>query len=349
MLGGRRRAYGYGEEVTSTLTGPRPTPLSRVWSSSQIIADDLQGEDLSDVLEMHADASAWWVMPRQAEPSLQLLDAAHALDLDHLVLKDLTADDQRAKFDDVGAARVVLTNAVVLNPDRVELAVHPVSLVVTDRALICLNDPPEQAFDPAALLSQRVEALAQGGVDMALHVVLSAVIGSYETAVEWLEDASDELADILFEERPLNRSEQLQAFRLRTALSRLRRLTEPMRTVMTELVESLPEDQGLLARHWSMARDRHTRVANAADALRESLSSVFDTSLALADQQTNAIVKKLTGWAAIIAVPTLITGFVGMNVAFPLDGTAAGFWFYLALMVVASLGLYLAFRRRRWI
>ena len=48
--------------------------------------------------------------------------------------------------------------------------------------------------------------------------------------------------------------------------------------------------------------------------------------------------KKLTGWAAIIAVPTLVTSFVGMNVAFPLEGTAAGFWLYLAIMVVSGGG-----------
>jgi magnesium transporter len=63
----------------------------------------------------------------------------------------------------------------------------------------------------------------------------------------------------------------------------------------------------------------------------------------------NTIMKKLTAWAAIIAVPTLITGFAGMNVAFPLNGTTAGFWVVLAIMVVTAVVLYVAFRRRDWI
>ena len=88
--------------------------------------------------------------------------------------------------------------------------------------------------------------------------------------------------------------------------------------------------------------EQHHRVANAADALREALSSVFDTSLALADVRMNQIMKKLTGWAAIIAVPTLVTSFVGMNVGFPLNGTATGFWVYLAIMVAAGVVLYFA-------
>ena len=59
--------------------------------------------------------------------------------------------------------------------------------------------------------------------------------------------------------------------------------------------------------------------------------------------------KKLTGWAAIIAVPTLITGFVGMNVGFPFVGTAYGFWIYLVIMLAAALVLYLTFKRKDWI
>ena len=59
--------------------------------------------------------------------------------------------------------------------------------------------------------------------------------------------------------------------------------------------------------------------------------------------------KKLTGWAAIIAVPTLVTSFVGMNVSFPLEGTFAGFWVYFAIMVAAALVLFAIFKGRDWV
>ena len=75
-------------------------------------------------------------------------------------------------------------------------------------------------------------------------------------------------------------------------------------------------------------------------ALREALSSIFDTSLALADVRLNQIMKKLSAWAAILAVPTLVTSFVGMNVGFPLMGSGTGFWGYFLLMIAASVVLY---------
>jgi magnesium transporter len=327
-----------------------------VWSGSKIIAEDLTGEDLSDVLELHSDASAWWVLPRDHEyGAVEVRHVAHALDLDEPAIKDLLAEDKRAKFEAIGQARLVITNVVSVDKEQAKIIVHPVSMIATDRAVICLVDPTRD-FQPARLFLQRQDAIAKGGIEAAVQTIIAAVISSYEDALQWLEDSSDSLASVLFEERPLNKPEQLYAFRLRAALSQLRRLTDPMRTVMTDIVDSPPQARKaktgrdpVIGRHWVMLAEHHTRVANAADALRDALSSIFDTSLALADVRLNQIVKKLSSWAAIIAVPTLVTGFVGMNVRFPLAGSTAGFWIYLLLMVTASVVLYIVFRAKGWL
>ena len=340
----------------STAVADRPAPLSRVWSGSKIIAEDLTGEDLSDVLELHSDASAWWVLPRDRDyGAIEVRHVAHALDLDEPAIKDLLATDKRAKFEAMGQARLVITNAVSVDKDQAKIMVHPVSMIATDRAVICLVDPTPD-FQPAQLFLQRQDAIAKGGVEAALQTIITAVIRSYEDALQWLEDSSDSLSNVLFEERPLNKPEQLYAFKLRAALSQLRRLTDPMRTVLTDIVDSPPQGRKgktgrdpAIARHWVMLAEHHTRVANAADALRDALSSIFDTSLALADVRLNQIVKKLSSWAAIIAVPTLVTGFVGMNVQFPLAASTTGFWVYLLLMVTASVVLYFVFRSKDWL
>jgi len=335
--------------VTDTAT-TRPTPLSRVWSGTQILAEDLDGGDLADVLELHADASAWWVLDRQPnEVGAELRDVSKALDLDRLAIADLVAEDRRAKFEELGHSRLVITNAVTLNKATAELTVYPTSMVVTDRALVCLCNEGVEGFNLPRKLTRTQDKLAEGGVEAALHCVLVSVIDTYEDVVEWLEDSSDNLADALFEQRPLTKDEQLWAFRLRTVLSQLRRLTDPMRAVMDGLVESYGASDPATARGWNSLAEQHQRVANAADALREALSSVFDTSLALADLRMNQIMKKLTGWAGIIAVPTLVTSFVGMNVSFPLFGTVPGFWVYLAVMVAAIALLYVVFKRRDWL
>ncbi|MEW3744806.1 hypothetical protein QOZ75_29460, partial [Pseudomonas aeruginosa] len=89
-------------------------------------------------------------------------------------------------------------------------------------------------------------------------------------AVQFLEDASDQLATSLFEERPLDKSEQLRAFRLRTALSQLRRLTEPMRGVTSDIIASPAATRkgkhvvrdATISRRWTIIAEHQTRVAN---------------------------------------------------------------------------------------
>jgi magnesium transporter len=340
----------------STAVAERPAPLSRVWSGNKIIAEDLTGEDLSDVLELHSDASAWWVLPRDHDyGAIEVRHVAHALDLDEPAIKDLLAEDRRAKFEAIGQARLLITNAVAVDKDRAQIMAYPVSMIATDRAVICLVDQTPD-FQPAQLFLHNQDVIAKGGIEAAVQVVIAAVISTYEEALQWLEDSSDSLASVLFEERPLDKPEQLYAFKLRAALSQLRRLTDPMRTVMTDVLDNPPQARKgkpgrdpAIDRHWVMLSEHHTRVANAADALREALSSIFDTSLALADVRLNQIVKKLSSWAAIIAVPTLVTGFVGMNVRFPLAATTVGFWVYLVLMLAASVVLYFVFRAKDWL
>lgn len=333
--------------MTASLTGP--IPLSRVWSGAKVLAEDLVGEDLADVLDLHSGAMAWWVLDRAtAYGQEELLRLAKALDLDDLAVADLTATDQRAKFEQIGQSRLVVTNAVALDAATGDFTVHPVSVLITDRALICLADVGP-AINPARLLSIHADRLAHDGVEAALQVLLGAVVAGYGEVVTWLESASDDLAASLFEERPLSKSEHLHAFRLRKQLANLRRLTDPMRSVTADLRLSSSDQEPTVQREWTLIEEQHGRTANAADRLREELTSVFETSLALADVQLNVIMRKLSGWAAIIAVPTLVTSFVGMNVAYPLSGTTAGFWLYLLIMLAASLTLFLLFRRKDWI
>jgi len=63
----------------------------------------------------------------------------------------------------------------------------------------------------------------------------------------------------------------------------------------------------------------------------------------------NIITKKVTSWAAIIAVPTFITGFYGMNVPYPGFDKTAGFAISVAVMLCSAAILYAVFRRNDWL
>ena len=95
--------------------------------------------------------------------------------------------------------------------------------------------------------------------------------------------------------------------------------------------------------------DHVLRVAEWTDSLRDLVNSILETNLVIQSNRLNIITKKVTGWAAIIAVPTLITGYFGMNVPYPGFGHTGGFVASVATIVLAGLILYLVFKRNDWL
>jgi magnesium transporter len=95
--------------------------------------------------------------------------------------------------------------------------------------------------------------------------------------------------------------------------------------------------------------DHVIRASEWTESLRDMISSIFETNMSLSDTRMNLIMKKLTAWAAIIAVPTAVTGFFGQNVPYPGFGRQSGFWFSLILMVAIASVLYITFRRKDWL
>jgi magnesium transporter len=95
--------------------------------------------------------------------------------------------------------------------------------------------------------------------------------------------------------------------------------------------------------------DHVMRVNDSVEGLRDLLTTMYETRLAMADHTLNTVMKKLTGWAAIIAVITAVTGFYGQNVPYPGFLRPWGFWTSTIVWVGMSVGLFAFLRRRRWI
>ena len=91
------------------------------------------------------------------------------------------------------------------------------------------------------------------------------------------------------------------------------------------------------------------RAAEWTESLRDMVTTIFETNLSLQDARLNTVMKKLTGWAAIIAVPTAVTGWFGQNVPYPGFGQPWGVLFSAAVIVGVAVTLYGVFRRKGWI
>src|SRR5690606_31414170 len=123
---------------------------------------------------------------------------------------------------------------------------------------------------------------------------------------------------------PLAPSQQRHWFEMRRSLVRFHRLVVPMREAISGLMRRENAIVGAdLLPYYQDLYDHILRVSESSESLRDLVSTIVETNLSLRDYRQNLVMKKVTSWAAIVAVPTLITGFYGMNVPYPGSGSDA--------------------------
>ncbi|MEN9606861.1 MAG: hypothetical protein RL605_689, partial [Actinomycetota bacterium] len=106
---------------------------------------------------------------------------------------------------------------------------------------------------------------------------------------------------------------------------------------------------GKLMPYFQDIYDHVMRVADWTDSLRDLVTTLIETNLTIQGNRMNLVMKKVTSWAAIIAVPTAITGFYGQNVPYPGFNEVSGFWVSTGLIVLGSATLYFIFKKKDWL
>src|SRR6185295_11600457 len=134
------------------------------------------------------------------------------------------------------------------------------------------------------------------------------------------------------------------------SLVHFHRLVAPMREVVSGLMRREQTSvQEPLYPYYQDVYDHVLRAVESTDALRDLVATIVETNLSLRDYHQNQIMKKVTSWAAIIAVPTLVTGYYGMNVPYPGFARHSGFVASTALIIIISAALYGVFRSQDWL
>ena len=329
-------------------------PRTRLYRNGVLEHDDVPWPEALALL--HDETALLWidyVAPTQAE----LDEIGGALSLHPLAIEDALHPHQRPKLNRYDTHQFLAAYLLLMGADAEDDAAKTASLrryeidaFITERALITVR--PNEDFSMKGVL-ERWDGhpdLATCGVNFLLWGLLDVVIDSHFDTVQLLDEAIERLEDDVLDPAPHIRTIQASSYRLRKDLVLLRRLTLPMRDVVSSLLRSSAEAGGSrLLPYYQDLYDHVLRVTDWAESLRDLVSTVIDTNMTNQSNRMNLVMKKVTSWAAIIAVPTLITGFFGQNLTFPLINTVPGFWISCVLMVAASAVLYLQFKGRDWL
>ena len=195
-----------------------------------------------------------------------------------------------------------------------------------------------------------------GGSAFLMHTLLDAIVDDYQAIADELEDEIESLEETLLSD-PRSPA-QTELYTVKQRLARFRRYVLPVSRMLSDVVE-----QDSVAASAHRARRRATSARTSAtstttrcgSSTRCGTSRIWPTRLidlvrVEATNAQNEVTKRLTGWAAIIAVPTFIASVYGMNFELvPEDGKIFGFWFALGLMATSAITLYVYFKRRGWI
>ncbi|MCU1558590.1 MAG: magnesium transporter [Microbacteriaceae bacterium] len=303
-------------------------------------------EDISDhIVEDGCTVWADFVSPTEAD----LAVIEEELGLHRLAVEDAVHDHQRPKLDRYDSHLFLAAYAVTLNEETGELSRTEVKAFITAHALITVHGPE---FDMNQVVARwdRDSDLAKHGVAFLLWGLLDEIVDGYFETVQQLDTAMESLEDALFDDRPRDKEVQRRSFEFRKSLVELRRVVLPMREVVnTVLRRDLNAIDSEMEPYFQDVYDHVLRATEWTESLRDLVSTILETNLSIQGNRMNLIMKKVTSWAAIIAVPTAITGFFGQNLAFAGFGTVWGVWLSVGLIVGASIVLYLSFKRNDWI
>ena len=237
-----------------------------------------------------------------------------------------------------------------LNQEDGQLEAAQISCFIGPRYVLTLHEGATRTLTEAKERWRRTDNQFEGGSAFLTHTLLDVVVDDYERIANGLEDEVEDLEDIVLAAPLSPVQHQLYSVKQRTA--RLRRYVFPLQRVTETILGTqhkarVPEESHPLFRD---VQDHVMRISDQVKNIEDLAEAAIDLRRSAQAETLNDATKKLSGWAAIIAVPTLITGIYGMNLGiWPPDGSRWGFIAVVVLIILESAYLYAYFKRKDWI
>jgi magnesium transporter len=244
----------------------------------------------------------------------------------------------------------VTAYSVALDTATGELDTCDAAAFVTAHAVVTVRKDERFDIDQVIARWDQSPDLAKHGVGFLLHGLLDYIVDTHFEAVHTLDAQIEALQDQLFDDNPKDREMQRRTFQLRKSLVSLRRVVLPMREVVNSLLRrDLHVVDEAMTPYFQDVYDHVLRATEWTESLRDLVTTILETHLMVRGNRLNVIMKQVTSWAAIIAVPTAVTGFYGQNIPYPGFGQPWGFWTSTIVTAGLSAVLWKVFRRKDWL
>jgi magnesium transporter len=278
----------------------------------------------------------------------ELLKVAEQFDLPELAVEDAMQAHQRPKLEDYPEGYFLVLHTARYLDDVEEVEFGEVHVFTgAGYVIVVRHGAASELSEARRRLEEHPELLREGPV-AAVWAILDKIVDDYEPVIAGLENDVEEVEVAVFGD---SSDETRRIYFLRRELAEFYRAVHPLLQPLEELVsKEHPEVTGTMREHRRDVADHVRRLEDAIATQRELLTSILQANLAVISVQQNDIVKRISGWAAIITVPTLIASIYGMNFHYmPELKYHYGYPAALVAMVVLAVILHRILRRAGWL
>ncbi len=302
-------------------------------------------DEISEVLRL-PDQFVWIGLREPTEELLRKVQAEFGLH--DLAVEDALRAHQRPKLEEYGESIFLVLRTAQLEGEQI--AFGETHIFAGPRYVVTVRHGPSMSYAEVRARCESTPALLRRGPGAVLYALMDFIVDHYLPVSEALEERLTDLEEEIFSDA-LSRQTTEHVYAIKRDIAGFRRIVSPLIEVCHRLMRAdmslIPEDTRVYFRD---VYDHVLRVNEASDHQRELLSSALEANLSLISVAQNEVMKKLAGWAAILAVPTLLAGIYGMNFEFmPELHWHYGYFAIIGGMFALCGFLYSRFRRAGWL
>ncbi|HEY1773642.1 MAG TPA: magnesium/cobalt transporter CorA [Gammaproteobacteria bacterium] len=306
---------------------------------------DIQKSEIGAYLKRH-DCFVW-VALRDADAA-EMKEMQEQFGLHDLAVEDALLGKQRPKVEEYGDS--ILAVMQTLEPSDDGLKVGEIYIFVGVNYVLSCRRNTEKGFVEVRARSEREPELLKHGPGYVLYALIDAAVDRYFPVLEKLEEELEMLEEHIFD-RSSPRANIEALYQLKQKLGVLKHATGPAVEAVGKLFGGrVPMVCAHMGEYFRDVYDHLIRLNQEIDTARDTIATAISVNLSMIALQENETTKKLAGYAALIAVPTLIVGIYGMNFQdMPELHWRYGYPLVMGLMAGIDLYLYYLFRKADWL
>ena len=311
------------------------------------------GKKLADIqpseIHSYVNRPECFVWVAMFEPSSEELDAMQKqFDLPELAVDDARNGHQRPKIEEYGDALFAVLQ--IVEAVGTELNVGEVDVFVGRNYVLSVRSRTQHGFLGVRARSEREPELLKHGAGYVLYAITDSVVDRYFPVLDALEVELEEIERRIFSGQN-NRAIIESLYGLKQKLMILKHATSPLLEAIGKLYGGrVPYQCSRLQEYFRDIYDHLVRLNQSIESLREMVTTAITVNLSLLTIQESEVTKRLAGYAALVAVPTMIAGVYGMNFeVMPELNWAFGYPLTVGLMVAIDVYLFYRFRQAKWL